>query len=178
MYGECECFVMQMLYVCVLCASCGSSQISLPQFILKQIRCQITSITTMSPLQHTHTRHTPSLQLQPHTHHSVTPGFVDRSHYSDGAAGQFERYAGWCTKSGIIGPPPPTQTRVKGVGRHNNKKWGYYEGDTTCDCGVSSENTRHVLECPLLVHACSLDDLLQFNEKVCRTMADSGLMTR
>ena len=24
--GECECFVMQMLYVCVLCASCGSSQ--------------------------------------------------------------------------------------------------------------------------------------------------------
>ena len=26
MYGEYECFVMQMLYVCVLCASCGSSQ--------------------------------------------------------------------------------------------------------------------------------------------------------
>ena len=25
-YGECECFVMQMLYVCVLCASCDSSQ--------------------------------------------------------------------------------------------------------------------------------------------------------
>ena len=25
-YGECECFVMKMLYVCVLCASCGSSQ--------------------------------------------------------------------------------------------------------------------------------------------------------
>ena len=26
MYGKRECFVMQMLYVCVLCASCGSSQ--------------------------------------------------------------------------------------------------------------------------------------------------------
>ena len=26
MYGKYECFVMQMLYVCVLCASCGSSQ--------------------------------------------------------------------------------------------------------------------------------------------------------
>ena len=25
-YGKCECFVMQMLYVCVLCASFGSSQ--------------------------------------------------------------------------------------------------------------------------------------------------------
>ena len=24
--GKYECFVMQMLYVCVLCASCGSSQ--------------------------------------------------------------------------------------------------------------------------------------------------------
>ena len=44
------------------------------------------------------------------------------------------------------------------------KKWGFYEGDTTCDCGVSSENTRLMLECPLLAHSCSLDDLLQFNE--------------
>ena len=26
MHGKCECFVMQMLFVCVLCASCGSSQ--------------------------------------------------------------------------------------------------------------------------------------------------------
>ena len=25
-YGKCERFVMQMLYVCVLCASCGSSR--------------------------------------------------------------------------------------------------------------------------------------------------------
>ena len=25
-YGKCECLVMQMLYVCVLCASCGNSQ--------------------------------------------------------------------------------------------------------------------------------------------------------
>ena len=25
-YGKCECFVMQILYVCVLCASCGISQ--------------------------------------------------------------------------------------------------------------------------------------------------------
>ena len=25
-YGKYECFVMQMLYVCVLCASCGSSK--------------------------------------------------------------------------------------------------------------------------------------------------------
>ena len=28
-YVKYECFVMQMLYVCVLCASCGSSQCSI-----------------------------------------------------------------------------------------------------------------------------------------------------
>ena len=30
LYGKCECFVMQMLYVCFLCASCGSSQCCVP----------------------------------------------------------------------------------------------------------------------------------------------------
>ena len=25
-FGKCECFVMQMMYVCVWCPSCGSSQ--------------------------------------------------------------------------------------------------------------------------------------------------------
>ena len=28
-HGRYECFVMHMLYVCVLCASCGSSQCSI-----------------------------------------------------------------------------------------------------------------------------------------------------
>ena len=44
--------------------------------------------------------------------------------------------------------------------KEQRKKWGY----TTCDCGVSSENTKHMLECPPLADFCSLDDLLQFNE--------------
>ena len=34
---------------------------------------------------------TQSLQLHPHMHHTVTPGFVDRPRWSDGAAGQMER---------------------------------------------------------------------------------------
>ena len=29
-HGKYECFVVQMLYVCVLCASCGSSQCCVP----------------------------------------------------------------------------------------------------------------------------------------------------
>ena len=32
MYGKYECFVMQMVYICVLCASCGSSQCDM-QFV-------------------------------------------------------------------------------------------------------------------------------------------------
>ena len=39
-----------------------------------------------------------------------------------------------------------------------------YKRYSTCDCDDLSENTRHILECQLLAHSCSLDDLLQFNE--------------
>ena len=42
-YGECECFVMQMLYVSVLCASCGSSQCCILhdlQFVTAGRRCK------------------------------------------------------------------------------------------------------------------------------------------
>ena len=37
----------------------------------------------LCPLCNTHIRHTSSLQLHPHTHHIVTPGFVDRPCRSD-----------------------------------------------------------------------------------------------
>ena len=42
-YGNGECFVMQMLYVCVLCASCGSSQCVLHdlQFVIAGRGCKI-----------------------------------------------------------------------------------------------------------------------------------------
>ena len=52
-----------------------------------------------------HTRHTSSLQLHPHTHHIVTPGFVDRPRRSDCTAGQMDGEAGWWTTSGNIGLP-------------------------------------------------------------------------
>ena len=68
-----------------------NKQISFLQIILTQRRRQITSITTIPHLQHPHTRHTSSLQLHPHTHHAVIPGFVDRPRWSDGAAGQMDR---------------------------------------------------------------------------------------
>ena len=46
------------------------------------------------PLCNTHIHNTSSRQLRPHTHHIVTPGFLE---------------AGWWTTSRKIGlPPPPT----------------------------------------------------------------------
>ena len=82
----------------------------------------------MPPLQHPHTRHTSSLQLHPHTHHIVAPGFVDRPRRSDYTAGQRDGEAGWWTTSGNIGLPP--LARVMGVGRQQHtvllEKLRYY----------------------------------------------------
>ena len=69
--------------------------------------------------QHPHTRHTSSLQLHPHTHHIVAPGFVDRPRRSDCTAGQMDGEAGWWTTSGNIGLPP--LARVMGVGRQQQQ---------------------------------------------------------
>ena len=48
--------------------------------------------------------------------------------------------------------------------KEQRKKWGYFNGDTTCECGLATENTSHMLQCTLLAHPCTLDDLLEFND--------------
>ena len=47
--------------------------------------------------------------------------------------------------------------------------WRYYKGDTTCECGLATENTAHMMQCTLLALPCPLDDLNKFNhtEKRC-----------
>ena len=45
-------------------------------------------------------------------------------------------------------------------------KWGYFNGDTTYECGLATESTSHMLQCSLLALPCTLDDLLQFNDTV------------
>ena len=67
----------------------------------------------------TSTQHTSSLQLHPHTHHIVTPGFVGGNRRSDCTAGQMDGEAGWWTTSGNIGLPP--LARVMGVGRQQQR---------------------------------------------------------
>ena len=53
--------------------------------------------------------------------------------------------------------------------REQRQKWGYFEGDATCGCGLATENTAHMMQCTLLALTCSLDDLTSFNniEKKC-----------
>ena len=48
--------------------------------------------------------------------------------------------------------------------KEQRKKWGYFNGDTTCECGLATENTSHMLQCTLLAHPCTLDDHLEFND--------------
>ena len=48
--------------------------------------------------------------------------------------------------------------------KEQRKKWKYYDGDTTCVCGLATEITAHLLQCSLLIRPCTLDDLLEFND--------------
>ena len=53
------------------CNACPNQDkyIILTQIIFRQSQRQITSITTMLTMYHSHTQHTSSLQLHPHAHH-------------------------------------------------------------------------------------------------------------
>ena len=48
--------------------------------------------------------------------------------------------------------------------KEQRQRWRYYEGDTTCECGLATENTAHMMQCTLLEQPCSLDDLNKFND--------------
>ena len=48
--------------------------------------------------------------------------------------------------------------------KEQRKKWKYFDGDTTCVCGLETENTAHMLQCTLLARPCTLDDLSKFND--------------
>ena len=99
---------------------------------LTQSRRQNTS--QLCPLCNIHTRHTSSLQLHPHTHHIVAPGFEVRPRRSYCTAGQMDGEAGWRTTSGNIG--------LLGVGRqqHENTAWNERRKHHTSH-GMRDKNT-------------------------------------
>ena len=58
-------------------------------------------------------------KLHPHTHHIVTPGFVDIPRRSDCTSGQMDGEAGWWTTCGNI--ELPLLARVMGMGRQQQQ---------------------------------------------------------
>ena len=72
------------------------------------------------PLCNTHTQHTSSLQLQPHTHHLVTPEFMNRPRRSYCTASQIDSEAGWWTTSEKIRLTPLAM--AKGMGRQQQQE--------------------------------------------------------
>ena len=49
--------------------------------------------------------------------------------------------------------------------KEQRKKWNYYDGDTTCECGLAKESAARMMRCNLLAHPCTLDDLIMFNDR-------------
>ena len=47
--------------------------------------------------------------------------------------------------------------------KEQHKRWKYSNGDTTCKYGQAPDTSKHMLQCPLLAHPCTLDDLQKFN---------------
>ena len=50
--------------------------------------------------------------------------------------------------------------------REQRKKLQYFDGDTTCVCGIATENTAHMLQCTLFVRPCTLDDLSKTQQSI------------
>ena len=48
--------------------------------------------------------------------------------------------------------------------KEQRKRWKYFNGDTTCEPGQAPETAKHMLQCPLIVHPCTMDSLLKFND--------------
>ena len=48
--------------------------------------------------------------------------------------------------------------------KEQRKKWKYCDGDTTCECGLATDNTTHMPQCALLARPCTLDYLSKFND--------------
>ena len=54
--------------------------------------------------------------------------------------------------------------------KEQRQRWRYYEEDMTCECGLATENTAHMMQYTRLAQPCSLDDLNTFNDTAKKCM--------
>ena len=59
--------------------------------------------------------------------------------------------------------------------KEQRKKWGYFNGDTTCECGLATENTSHMLQCTLL-HLGQPSRVQRYSSSMHRAMEEDSLM--
>ena len=66
--------------------------------------------------------------------------------------------------------------------KEQRKKWGYFNGDTTCECGLATENTSHMLQCTLLAHPCTVlgrpSRVQRYSSSMHRAMEKDSLVIR
>ena len=61
--------------------------------------------------------------------------------------------------------------------KEQRKKWGYFNGDTTCECGLATENTSHMLQCTPL-HLGRPSRVQRYSSSMHRAMEEDSLMIR
>ena len=106
-------------------------------------------LTSVQPV-HFPAKVVPSQRMEEKTGGEVTCRLVNL--YDDIATGHDSHWLNWrCLNRLRTGYTCSKERR---------KKWGYFNGDKTCECGLAAE----MLQCSLLAHPCTLDDLLEFND--------------
>ena len=63
----------------------------------------------------------------------------------------------------FVGTCKPTSTAT-GRCKSLMQRWGYEDGEATCDCG-EEQTMEHLLICPLLPEPCTLEDLEALNDQ-------------
>ena len=57
--------------------------------------------------------------------------------------------------------------------KEQRKKWGYFNGDTTCECGLATENTSHMLQCTPL-HLGRPSRVQRYSSSIHRVMEENS----
>ena len=65
--------------------------------------------------------------------------------------------------------------------KEQRQRWRYYEGDTTCECGLATENTAHMMQCTLLEQPLLIgrpQQVQRYSKEMRGKMENTSLMTR
>ena len=145
-YGECECFVMQMLYVCVLCASCGSSRCCvLHDLQVQSLSSSQTTPRDAKPTQHIEITHPNNVNLELVVHkvasfhpHYLT--FTLQTYHHP-----VHRFRSWPMQT-TSQSHPHTQVRVQPRNTYNHTYIKFLHGQNKQPLTKSRQNNLHSVD--------------------------------